>query len=506
MAHAKETLLEIRHLTKIFPGVVAVNDVSFSIQKGEVHIIIGENGAGKSTLVKMIAGLYGVDGGEMILEGERYAPSGVLDAQQYGINIIHQELSLLMNRTVAQNVYVGREPVKNRLRFVDFRKMDSDCKNLLESLDIQIDPEEIVSNLSIAQQQMIEVAKAISTNNKLLIMDEPTSSLTKKEIDNLFALTRKLRDSGMTIIYISHRMQELAEIGDRIIVMRDGRYVATRNAGEIDMKELISLMVGRTIDNIYNRTYNESDREMLRVKNLTGIRFRNVNLSVREGEIVGIAGLVGAGRSELTKSIFGCDPIDSGEVFLAGKKISGKGYGTYTAVKNRISFLPENRKTEGLCIRMSIRDNIVQPSLRKLFPKGLVNDQKIKEVAANSVRELRIATTGSDKLVNELSGGNQQKVVLAKWLVSESRLFLFDEPTRGVDVGAKNEIYGIMNKLAAGGNAVLMISSDLPELLGLADRIYVLKDGELCGEVRQGSAEFTQEHILSLAIGGRKEQ
>ena len=492
----------MHHLTKRFPGVVAVNDVSFDIYKGEVHIIIGENGAGKSTLVKILAGVYKLDRGEMMLEGVPYTPEGVRDAQRHGINIIHQELNLLLNRTVAQNVYIGREPINGPLNLVDMNRMNRDCKALLDSLGIDISPTERVANLSIAQQQMIEVAKAISTNNKLLIMDEPTSSLTQREIDNLFTLTRKLRDSGIAIIYISHRMQELLEIGDRITVMRDGAYVATCNACDADMKELIHLMVGREIDDIYCRLYNKCADEVLRVEDLSGLRFRNVNLHVLAGEIVGIAGLVGAGRSELAKAIFGYDTIDSGKVILEGKEISHKRYDTHHAVNNAISFLPEDRKLEGLCVHMSIRDNIMQPSLGKIFKTGLVDRKKMEEISEKSVQDLRIVTTSTTKQVCHLSGGNQQKVVLAKWLVTDSKLFIFDEPTRGVDVGAKSEIYALINELARQGAGVLMISSDLPELLGLADRIYVMKDGEMTGDLSCGSEGFTQENILSLAIEG----
>ena len=490
--------MEIKQLRKAFPGVLAVNDVSLTIRKGEVHIIIGENGAGKSTLVKMMAGIYEINGGEMFVEGEKYEPSNVLHAQRAGINMIHQELNVMPHRTVAQNIYVGREPVKGPLRMVDTRKMNQMCRDLLNSLEIDIDPGMQIKDLSIAQQQMVEVAKAISNNNKLLIMDEPTSSLTHKEIDSLFKMTRKLRDDGVAIIYISHRMQELMEIGDVVTIMRDGCHVGTRRISDVDMAEIIYLMVGRKIENVYNRTYNTPGDVVLETQELTGKRFRNVNINVRKGEIVGLAGLVGAGRTEIAKAVFGYDMIDTGKVILHGKEIPLKGYSTYDAVRKRMSFIPEDRKQEGLCIQMSINENIVMSALPELFSRGIVKENVLAKVSKKGIRELGIITTSGNKKVNNLSGGNQQKVVVAKWMVTESDLFIFDEPTRGIDVGAKSEIYALMNNLARQGAGILMISSDLPELIGLADRIYVVKDGELAGEV--ASEDFSQEHILGLAL------
>ncbi|WP_343250024.1 sugar ABC transporter ATP-binding protein [Diplocloster hominis] len=499
-----EILLEMKNIRKEFPGVVAVNDVSMDIRKGEVHIIIGENGAGKSTLVKMMAGLYKIDGGVMLLNGLEYKPANVLDAQQNGVNIIHQELSMMQNRTVAQNVFVGREPVKGPLRMVDNKEMNRQCRELLEGLGIDIKPTAMVKDLSIAQQQMVEVAKAISTENKLLIMDEPTSSLTQKEIDNLFRITRQLKSQGTSIIYISHRMQELMEIGDRITVMRDGCYVGTRDADDIGMSELITMMVGRTIENVYNRTYNEPGKEMLRTEKLTGLRFRNVDIHVCQGEIVGFAGLVGAGRTELVKAIFGFDQAEGGKVFLEGNEINLPKHNCNRAVQKGMAMISENRKTEGLFINMSIKDNIVQACMFDKFRNGIVKKDVIKETARKGVKDLKVATTSIEKKVFNLSGGNQQKVVIAKWLATNSKLFIFDEPTRGIDVGAKSEIYGIMNELAKNGAAVIMISSDLLELLGLADRVYVMKDGEISGEVSHEENVFTQEYILSLGIeGGR---
>ena len=499
---AKEILMELKHLTKTFPGVVAVNDVSMNFYKGEVHIVIGENGAGKSTLVKMIAGLYGIDGGEIIYEGSPFKPQNVLDAQRRGINIIHQELSMMQNRTVAQNVFAGREPVSGPLKVVDTKKMNRDCKALLDGLGLDIKPTDMVRDLSIAQQQMVEVTKALSTSNKMLIMDEPTSCLTQKEIDNLFRITRQLKEQGVCIVYISHRMQELQEIGDRITIMRDGAYITTRDADSIDMSEIISLMVGRKIENVYNRTYNAPGKEILKTENLEGLRFRRVNINVREGEIVGVAGLVGAGRTELARAIFGGDKITGGKFFFEGKEIKPSSNNCHKAIASGIAMISENRKTEGLFINLSIKENIIEACMFKQFKGGIVNHRVMKKIAEDGVERLKVSTTSVEKKVFNLSGGNQQKVVIAKWLATKARLFIFDEPTRGIDVGAKSEVYGIMNELAEQGVAILMISSDLPELLGVADRVYVMKDGDITGEVLHTDGDFNQEHILSLAIEG----
>jgi len=497
----QEILLSIRDVTKVYPGVKAVNNLSLDIKKGEIHIIVGENGAGKSTLVKIIAGLIKQSAGDLVFEGEKYSPNSVLDAQKVGINMIHQELNLMQDRTVAQNVFVSREPVKTRLRVVDTKKMNSCCNKILADLGLCFDASMLIKDLSIAQQQMVEVAKAVSRENKLLIMDEPTSSLTQKEIDHLFAITRLLKSQGTSIIYISHRMQELIEIGDRITVMRDGALIATKNISEISMPEIIKMMVGRKIENVFSRTETEAGGKVLSVNNLTGLRFRNVSISIREGEIVGIAGLIGAGRTELAKAIYGKDRSESGEVLFYGKKINRRNYTTRNAVDLGISFIPEDRKAEGLFSGMSIKTNMMEASWRFLFRRGIVKNSVLNRTAEEGVKRLNVATPSIEKNIDELSGGNQQKVIISKWLVHASKLFIFDEPTRGIDVGAKSEIYSAIDELSKKGGAVLMISSDLPELLGMADRIYVMKDGEICGEVSRNAPDFTQEKVLAIAIG-----
>lgn len=496
-------MLDVRNLSKRFPGVLAVDDVSFQVHKGEVHVLIGENGAGKSTVMKMIAGLYPIDSGHLKLDGEDYNPQNVAHAGALGVSIIHQELNMMDNRTVAQNMFVGREMQKKGiLRFVDHAAMNQACKKVLDSLDIDISPTMLIKDLSIAQQQMVEVAKALSRDNKVLIMDEPTSSLTSKEIDKLFEIVRKLKSGGLSIIYISHRLEELMEIGDRVTVMRDGRYVGTRDIDKIDVSELITMMVGREIKDVYNRTYMTPGEEMIRANKLSGLRFRNVDLVVRSGEVVGLAGLVGAGRTELAKAIFGYDPIEAGELYIQGKPINIKKHSPINSIENSVSFLPEDRKAEGLFLRLSVKNNIVQVNLKMISKKGIIKKKLENQTADEQIQALRIVTPSPDKLVYELSGGNQQKVVVAKWLLTKSKIFIFDEPTRGIDVGAKQEIYQIINQLATQGASVFIISSDMPELIGLSDRIYTMKDGEITGHLDRAERPFDQEEVLRLILEG----
>ena len=495
-------LLKIDHITKEFPGVVAVDDVSFSIKKGEVHIIIGENGAGKSTLVKIIAGLHRQDKGKLYLEGSEFNPENVRDAQDKGVNMIHQELSLMLNQTVAQNICIGREPIKRKFfNVVDKKQMSQICEKLLNDLEIDISQNAIVKDLSIAQQQMIEVAKALSTKSKILIMDEPTSSLTKQEINNLFRITKKLKEEGVSIIYISHRMQELWEIGDRVTVMRDGKYIGTYDIKDIALDDLIPKMVGRKISNIYKRRYKEPGEEVLRIENLNGLRFRDIDIHIRSGEVVGLAGLIGAGRTELAKAIFGYDRIEGGAVVLFGNNIETKRLSPNKMIKNGVSLLPEDRKEEGLFISKNIKQNIVQAALNMLFKNKFINFKKETDVANQYIKQLRIMTDSPEKEVNNLSGGNQQKVVIAKWLCTQSKLFILDEPTRGIDIGAKAEIYELIDELVNQGAAVLMISSEQLEIIGICDRIYVLKDGEVEGMLDRKEHIINEQNIVSMAVG-----
>jgi ABC-type sugar transport system ATPase subunit len=497
-----EPLLELYGISKRFVGVCALDNVSFNIGRGEVHIVIGENGAGKSTLCKIIMGIYSRTSGTMKFEGREYDPHSVNDAQNMGINMIHQELNLLQNRTVAQNIYIGREPL-TKAKFIDEKRMNKECGELLKRLELDsMKPETPVSSLSIAQQQMVEVAKALSRNSKLLIMDEPTSSLTEKEIQILFKLTRKLVSEGVSVVYISHRMPELKEIGDVVTVMRDGGYIGTYDLRQMELDELIHLMVGRKITDLYHRNFNQPGEVLLETNKLSGLRFRNIDIAARRGEIVGIAGLVGAGRTELVLSLFGYDPIETGALRIHGKIVKFKGWNPRKAIAGSAALLPEDRKELGLILQMPISANIIQSSFKKHFKHGIIRRKVEYKQAELYVKKLRIATPSVHQLAGNLSGGNQQKVVLGKWLCTDSDIIIFDEPTRGIDVGAKAEIYALMDELAAAGKSIIMISSEMAEIVNLSDRIYVMKDGEITGELVRGKDQISQEIVMDLAIKG----
>ncbi|MDD4494797.1 MAG: sugar ABC transporter ATP-binding protein [Eubacteriales bacterium] len=495
----ENVILKMSGINKSFPGVKALDDVSLEVKKGEVHVLIGENGAGKSTLMKILAGVYEKDSGTIEFEGKEVDIKNIRDAQHLGISIIHQELNMLTERTVAQNIFLGKEIIKNKLLgMVDEKKMRVQSQKLLAQIGLELSPDTVVKNLSIAQQQMVEVIKALSMETKVLIMDEPTSSLTIKEIDSLFRVVKNLREQGVSIIYISHRMEELFRIGDRVTVMRDGKYVGTREISDTCVDDLVSMMVGRKIENLYARDYQTPGEEVLRTESLTGYRFRNVNITVRSGEIVGLAGLIGAGRTEIGKAIFGYDKILSGKVYHRGKEL--KRHSPKNSIEEGIGFLPEDRKNEGLVLQAPIKRNIVAASFKKLFPKGILNKKTEHETGELYRKKLRIASPDVVRPAVSLSGGNQQKVVLGKWLCTGAKTLLFDEPTRGIDVGAKQEIYELMNKLAAEGCAILFISSDQMELLGISDRVYVVCEGEIAAHLTR--EEATMEKVVAYACGG----
>jgi ribose transport system ATP-binding protein len=490
--------LQMKGICKSFPGVKALDQVDFDLHKGEVHILLGENGAGKSTLMKILSGVYQKDAGEILLAGRPTEIQGIRHAQALGMSMIHQELNLLMDRDIAQNIFLGREPVMwGPLKVIDSKRLYADSSNLLRALNMDLRPTIQVKDLSIAQQQMVEVSKAVSVDTKILIMDEPTSSLTQNEINSLFSIVRNLKERGIGIIYISHRMEEIFEIGDRVTVMRDGKHVGTVPVAETDLQTLVSMMVGRPIGNLYRRTYNPPGEEALRTERLCGLRFRNVDITVRRGEIVGLAGLVGAGRTELAKAIFGDDPITAGAVYLNGKKMPR--HTPAYSVRHGLGLLPEDRKGEGLVLEQPIKNNISQASLSRLFKRYLLNDTIETDVAERYRASLRIASPDVSRLAKSLSGGNQQKIVLGKWLCPNCGVLIFDEPTRGIDIGGKADIYELMNNLARDGCAILLISSDQSELLGMSDRIYVMCEGEIVADLGRDVA--TPAQMVSYAIG-----
>lgn len=492
-------LLEMRQITKEFPGVLALDGVNFDLYPGEVHILLGENGAGKSTLVKTLSGAHEPDSGSIVVDGREVRIPNPKQSQALGISIIYQEFTLIPYLTVAQNIYLGREPRRHGIRgLIDHRKLYQDAREVLDALQIPIDPGALVANLGVAKQQLVEVAKAFSLDARILIMDEPTAALSDQEIEQLFGIIHDLKARGVGIIYISHRLQELARIGDRVTVLRDGRSVDTYPLSRVDLDTLIKLMVGREVVEEASPRDLAGAPEALRVTNLNrkGV-LQNIDLLVRQGEIVGLAGLVGSGRTELARAIFGIDQFDSGEVWLHGKRMTR--VNPASAIRQGLGFLPEDRKSDGLALILSVKENVTHASLRRLFPVSVVNFRRERETVERYVRELRIATPNIFRPVGFLSGGNQQKTVLAKWLCTESRVLIFDEPTRGIDVGAKAEVHAFMRDLAAKGVAILMISSDLPEILSMSDRVYVMREGRIVKELP--GQDLSQETIIGYAMG-----
>jgi inositol transport system ATP-binding protein len=493
---SENILLKMNHIRKEFPGVLALKDVSFELKAGEVHALLGENGAGKSTLIKILGGIYSSDAGEIVINGQVATIDKVQDAQTHGISVIHQELVLVPHMTVAENIYLGREPTKRGSRFVDFKKMNRDAKEILDPFNLDFKPTDLVSNLTIAQQQMVEIIKALSFNARILVMDEPTSSLSEKDVDFLFDNIRKLKKANVGIIYISHRMSELMQIADRITVIRDGEYIGTRSSNETNNDELIAMMVGRQLTNYYTRTFGNPQEKVLEVKNLNAGSFlKDISFHLNSGEILGFAGLVGAGRSELMKCIFGIDPITSGEIYVENEMVTIKN--PLEATKLGIALVPESRKSEALFPEQSVQYNITIKSLDE-FIKGIrVNHSKEGAITREYVEKMDVRTPSFNQLVGKLSGGNQQKVVVGRWLATKPKILIFDEPTRGVDVGAKAEIYSIMNDLVKEGVAIIMISSELPEVINMSDRVVVMSNGRITGCLPR--EDLTQEKIMHYA-------
>jgi ribose transport system ATP-binding protein len=487
----------MKHIRKVFPGVLALDDVDFDVRKSEVHVLLGENGAGKSTLVKILSGAYQKGEGEITLFGDPVDIESPKHAQKLGIGIIYQELNLIPSLTAAENIFLGRERT-NALGLINKHSLLSSARNILGTIGLRIDCDQPVKNFGIAQRQMIEVAKALSLNARILIMDEPTSALSETEIKQLFDVISRLREHDVSIIYISHRLQEIFEIGDRVTVLRDGKLVGTRIVGETSRSELVRMMVDRELNEQYPRHRTAAGEEILRVEKFSrkGV-LQDVSFSLHRGEILGISGLLGSGRTELARAIFGADPIDSGELMIKGER--RKIRSPRNAVKLGFGFLTEDRKSQGLALALSVKENITLSSLDLFSRLGVISRKREDLEADLFIRQLRIKTPGREQKVLSLSGGNQQKVVLAKWLSSKCDIFIFDEPTRGIDVGSKVEIYHLMNHLTAEGAAIIMISSELPEILGMSDRILIMHQGRIAGELP--AEEASQEAIMRCALG-----
>jgi ribose transport system ATP-binding protein len=493
-----DVLLKMEGIDKFFPGVHALDKAHFELRAGEVHALVGENGAGKSTLMKILSGIYARDAGSILYQGKEVEIPSPRAAQHLGISMIHQELNLMNHLSLAQNVFIGREPRSAFRLILDEKKINAQTQALFDSMHLRLDPRTLAADLTVARQQMVEIAKALSFNSQVLIMDEPTAALTESEIEELFRIIRQLRDKGVGIVYISHRLEELKKISDRITVMRDGRTVDTVDAATVTIDTIISMMVGRTIfESAPEVPENPEQEVVLDVRGLNrGSAIRDVNFQLKKGEILGFAGLMGAGRTEVARAIFGADAIDAGEIFIKGAKVVINS--PRDAVRHGIGYLSEDRKQFGLAVGMDVEANIALASFDQFVNAlGVVNDSKTRTVADKYVNALSIKTPSIQQLVRNLSGGNQQKVVIGKWLTADTDILIFDEPTRGIDVGAKSEIYKLLNELAHQGKSIIMISSELPEILRMSHRIIVMCEGRITGELSAGEA--TQEGIMRLA-------
>lgn len=498
-----QSLLELHHVSKAFPGVQALNDVQFEMRAGEVHALLGENGAGKSTTIKIISGVYRPDSGELRFEGKPLQLSNPREAQALGIATIYQELSLYPELTVAENIFMGHAP-RTLFGMLNWGAMRRQAKAILESLNIHdMDVNRKVGTMTVGNRQRVEIAKALSLKARILIMDEPTAALSEADVLRLFELVRLLRERGVGIIYISHRMEEVFLLADRVTVLRDGQYVATKDVAATNADELISMMVGRTIDNLFPKLETTIGAPVLEVENVVRKPLtRGVNLTVRAGEIVGLAGLVGSGRSELAQVIFGMTPAESGTIRINGKAVQIKSPGQ--AMKLGIAYVPEDRGTQGLVRQMRIRENVSLAVLRGMVKGPFIDRGEERNLARKTIDQLRIRAYSSEQTVNKLSGGNQQKIVVGKWLASQPKLLIMDEPTRGVDVGAKAEIHRLLSELAQQGLAILMISSELPEVLGMSDRVLVMREGRIVAEYSR--AEANQEVIAASMMQASEDE
>ena len=491
-----ETILKMQGIEKHFSGVHALKGVNFDLRAGEVHALMGENGAGKSTMIKVLCGIYKRDGGTVEYLGKEVNFDNIGESQDAGISVIHQELNMMNHLTVAQNMFIGREFMKNGL--IDDKAMEAEAQRQFDKMGVKIDPSAKLGDLTVGKQQMVEITKAISRDCKLLVLDEPTAALTLPEVEELFKIMNELRDKGIGMIYISHRMDEINRISDRVTVMRDGEYVGTVNTAEVTKDDIVKMMVGRVImgeQKACSACPADAD-VILEVKNLNaGKEVKNVSFQLRRGEILGFAGLMGAGRTEVARALYGADRRQTGEIFINGKKAKIKT--PSQAVKAGICYLSEDRKRYGLMLDKSVTDNSALASVDDYITAGIINDKKMAETSAEANAKLRTKTPSMEQLLKNLSGGNQQKVIIARWLMKNSDIFIFDEPTRGIDVGAKSEIYALMDELVKQGKSIIMISSELPEVLRMSDRIIVMCEGRKTGEL--DISEATQENIMQLA-------
>lgn len=493
-----QEILAMNGIVKEFPGVKALKGVHLDLRSGEVHALLGENGAGKSTLMKILTGSYQADQGEIIYMGEKIEVSNPRKAQDIGINIVHQEINLMPDLTVAENIFVGYEPRVKGFPFVfDFRKMNQQATEVLQEIGLHISPTTITGELSVAQRQMVAIARMLALNSKIVILDEPTAALAAAEVDTLFNIIAKLKKKGIGIVYISHRLEELDVVADRVSIFRDGEYIGTKEYQETNKEELISLMVGRKLENQYPNHFAKRGEELLKINCLTtkqGLDIKDITLY--QGEILGIYGLVGAGRTEFARALFGADKTEKYDVLIQGKQIVVKS--TADAVKNGLGYLTEDRKKDGLALGLDIENNISMANLKRFSVHGVMRNRDCEINAEEYVKKLKIRTPSIYQLAKNLSGGNQQKIIIAKWLTRNARILVFDEPTRGIDVGARKEVYELLNRLVESGVGIIVISSDLPEVIGVSDRIMVMHDFRFTGELSK--EEITQEKLLTMAV------
>lgn len=499
MVRTKVPIIEMSGINKSFYNVRVLKDVSFQLFPGEIHALVGENGAGKSTLIKILTGIYKRDSGTLRYKGEEVEFHNPKEAEEAGIAIIHQELNNIPYMTIAENFFLGKEKTYKYTPFLLEREMIENTKQILNNLGIDLDPKQLIADCSVGEQQMVDIAKAVSQNSEVIIMDEPTAALTDREIESLFTVMEQLREQGVAIIYISHRMEEIFRMCDRITVLRDGQTIGTKLVAETNFEEIVRMMVGRELGERFPERTRVPGDIRLKVENFTlDEKIKNINFYVREGEILGVAGLMGAGRTEIMEGLFGARKVKSGTLYLDGEKLEIKG--PDHSIKNGIAFVTEDRKSEGLVLNMSIRENITLPNLEKVSARGFLKKKTEETFVDELVKKLQIKASGREQVVKTLSGGNQQKVVFGKWLGIEPKVLILDEPTRGVDVVAKKEIYDIMNQLTEHGVSIIMVSSELPEILGMSDRIMVIHEGEIAAIFNR--EEATQEKIMAAATGG----